>query len=93
MNSLNKTRQGLLRNNSQGYYIYKKDMTPITKLDLEQQMEKPFQNKEKTLYKKNQKNTSSVDNINKYYNKNENTNDDNNNGEEIKEDNVESKKE
>ena len=93
MNSLNKTRQGLLRNNSQGYYIYKKDMTPITKLDLEQQMEKPFQNKEKTLYKKNQKNTSSVDNINKYYNKNENTNDDNNNGKEIKEDNVESKKE
>ena len=95
MNSLNKTRKGLLRNKSQGFNIYKKDMISITKLDLDQQMEKPFQNKEKTMYKKNQKNTSSVDNLNKFYNKNgkknwndnkkDNSNDDNNDGNEIKE--------
>ena len=95
MNSLNKTRQGLLRNNSQGFYVCKKGVTPITKLDLDQQLEKPFQIKEKTMYKKNQKNTASVDNLNKFYHKNENekNNDNNNNGKEIKENNIESKKE
>ena len=73
MNSLNKTRQGLLRNNSQGYYLYKKDMMPITKLNLDKQMDKPFYGKDKTttMYKKNQKNTVSVDNLKEYY-KNEN---------------------
>ena len=101
MNSLNKTRQGLLRNNSQGFYVFKKGMAPITKLDLDQQMEKPFQNKERTMYKKNQKNTASVDNLNKFYNKKkkeksndkkDNIKDINNNGKEIEEENNESKK-
>ena len=55
MNSLNKTRQGLLRNNLQGFYIYKKDMTQITHLDLNQQVEKIFQNKEKLCIKKSEK--------------------------------------
>ena len=67
MNSLNKTRQGLLRNNSQAIYLYKKDVMPITKLDLDKQMEKPFYVKDKTkiLYKRNHKNSVSVDNLNK----------------------------
>lgn len=72
MNSLNKTRQGLLRNNSSGLYLNKKDMVPITKLNLDRQMDKPFAPKDKaknkTMYKRNHKNTTSVDNLNKFYN-------------------------
>ena len=91
MNSLNKTRQGLLRNNSQGIYLYKKDMIPITKLDLDKQMEKPFSDKDKTkiLYKRNHKNSASVDNLNKYYNKDSNVeNKENDKEKEIKEDKI-----
>ena len=65
INSLNKTRQGLLRNNSQGFYLHKKEMMPITKLNLDKQMDKPFSGKDetKTMYKRNHKNTVSVDNL------------------------------
>ena len=74
LNSLNKTRQGMIRNNSQGVNLYKKDMPPISKLDLEKQMDKTFSGKDKHL-KKNHKNTASVDKLNKYYNNNDKDND------------------
>ena len=91
MNSLNKTREGLLRNNSQGIYLYKKDMIPITRLDLDKQMEKPFseKEKEKILYKRKNKNSQSIDNLNKYYNSNGNVeNKESDKEKEIKEDKI-----
>ena len=83
INSLNKTRQGLLRNNSQGFYLHKKEMMPITKLNLDKQMDKPFSGKDetKTMYKRNHKNTVSVDNL-----KNHIKNDDQDKDAEIDED-------
>ena len=83
INSLNKTRQGLLRNNSQGFYLNKKEMVPITRLNLDKQMDKPFSGKDKTktMYKRNHKNTVSVDNL-----KNHIKNDDQDKDAEIDED-------
>lgn len=59
MNSLNKTRQGMLRTNSEGVYFYKKDMVPIQKLDLEKNLN------ENQKFKRNNKINTSVDNLNK----------------------------
>ena len=59
MNSLNKTRQGMLRTNSEGVYFYKKDMGPIQKLDLEKNLN------ENQKFKRNNKINTSVDNLNK----------------------------
>ena len=61
MNRLNKTRQGLLRNNSVGVYFCKKDMAPIQKLDLDKHIN------DRKMFKRAHKKTSSVDNFkNKY---------------------------
>ena len=69
MNRLNKTRQSMLRNNSEGIYFYKKNMAPIKKLDLEK-----YINNRKMLKRKYKK-TSSVDNLKNKYKVNENEND------------------
>jgi hypothetical protein len=73
MNSLNKTRQNMMRHNSEGVYFYKKDIAPITKLDLDKQINNM------TIYKRNHNKTTSVDNFNKHYkvDENENENDTN----------------
>ena len=73
MNSLNKTRQNMMRHNSEGLYFYKKDIAPITKLDLDKQINNM------TIYKRNHNKTTSVDNFNKHYkvDENENENDTN----------------
>ena len=39
INSLNETRQGITRNNSVGVYYFKREMTPVKKLDLNEQTE------------------------------------------------------
>ena len=65
MNNLNKTRKGFYRNNSE-HYLYKKEMIPVEKLDLEKELDnRPLS---RTLYKMNNKYTKSMDNLNRYYN-------------------------
>ena len=65
MNNLNKTRKGFYRNNSE-HYLYKKEMVPVEKLDLEKELDnRPLS---RTLYKMNNKYTKSMDNLNRYYN-------------------------
>lgn len=52
LNSINETRQGFLRNNSMGGYYYQRDMSPIKKLDLDEQI---GGKDGKHIYKYNQK--------------------------------------
>ena len=67
INRLNQTKQGFMRNNSEGVYFFKRDMVPIKKLDLDKQLEnKPFSGT--STHKRNHKNTTSVDNRNNKYN-------------------------
>ena len=63
--SLNKQRNVMKRNNSLGKFFIKKDMIEITKLDLEQNFDKPFLDKGKISNKNNQKNYATLDNNNK----------------------------
>ena len=39
LNTINETRRGIIRNNSTGMYFIKRDMNPIQKLDLDEQMD------------------------------------------------------
>jgi hypothetical protein len=45
INSINKTREGIARNNSVGVYYFKREMTPIKKLDLDEQVENKYNNR------------------------------------------------
>ena len=49
--SINKTREGIARNNSVGVYYFKREMTPIKKLDLDEQVDNKYNNR--TLMKNN----------------------------------------
>ena len=43
--SINKTREGIARNNSVGVYYFKREMTPIKKLDLDEQVDNKYNNR------------------------------------------------
>ena len=58
--SINKTREGIARNNSVGVYYFKREMTPIKKLNLDEQVDNKYNNR--TLVKNNNNNH---DNMNK----------------------------
>ena len=45
INSINKTREGIARNNSVGVYYFKREMTPIKKLDLDEQVDNKYNNR------------------------------------------------
>ena len=58
LNSINQTRQGFMRNNSMGGNYHKKDITPIKKLDLDEQIEGiDGRHKNKNIQKKHNKNS------------------------------------
>ena len=66
INKLNKTRQGMQRNNSEEVYFYKKDNRPIKKIDLDKQLDyRPFA--KHSNKKNNNKKTGSVDNLDDYF--------------------------
>jgi hypothetical protein len=52
--SINKTREGMARNNSVGVYYLKREMTPLKKLDLDEQIDNKYNNR--TLMKNNNNN-------------------------------------
>ena len=58
INSINKTRQGMARNNSGGAYFIKNDFAPIKKLNLDEQLDNKYNNK--TLNKNNTKNHKKI---------------------------------
>ena len=66
INDLNETRKVMNRNNSEEHYLFKKEAPPIRKLDLEN---RAFSNKN------SHKNTQSMDDLNNYYNINEDDSD------------------
>lgn len=58
LNSINQTRQGFMRNNSMGGNYQKKDITPIKKLDLDEQIKGiEGRHKNKNIQKKHNKNS------------------------------------
>ena len=69
IDNLNKTRRGIQRNNSEEHYLYKKELAPVTKLDLDKQLDsRPFSGNGRTNNKNNHKSAMSVDNSTNYNN-------------------------
>ena len=62
LKNINETRKGIVRNNSAGIYYFKREMTPIRKLDLNEQMDG-----QKNLQKRYKKNNKSKNTFHRSY--------------------------
>lgn len=58
LKNINETRRGIVRNNSGGIYYFKREMTPIRKLDLNEQMDGKINLQKR--YKKNNKSKNTL---------------------------------
>jgi len=58
LKNVNETRRGIVRNNSGGIYYFKREMTPIRKLDLNEQMDGKINLQKR--YKKNNKSKNTL---------------------------------
>ena len=68
INNINETRRGIVRNNSVGVYYFNREMTPIKKLDLDEQIDS--NHNRKINLKKNNKNTLTKNLLHKSYDDN-----------------------
>ena len=68
INNINETRRGIVRNNSVGIYYFNREMTPIKKLDLDEQIDS--NHNRKINLKKNHKNTITKNLLHKSYDDN-----------------------
>ena len=67
LNTINETRRGIIRNNSTGIYFIKRDMSPIQKLDLDEQMDGKYI-ASKYRNRKNKKNSVNKNLLHQSYN-------------------------
>ena len=67
LNTINETRRGIIRNNSTGIYFNKRDMNPIQKLDLDEQMDGKYM-AGKYKNRKNKKNSVNKNLLHQSYN-------------------------